>query len=69
MDKALVIKHFGSQSAAARALGITKAAVSHWGAVVPEGIAYKLQVMTGGMLRVDPMAYSKSSSPQPDHAA
>ncbi len=52
------LKHFGGNRAAvARALGITRGAVSLWGKVVPEGSAYKLQVLTGGVLQVDPRAY------------
>jgi transcriptional repressor of cell division inhibition gene dicB len=58
MLKVDVLTHFGSQRAAAKALGISIAAVSGWGDVVPEGSAYKLQVITGGVLRVDPALYA-----------
>lgn len=57
MRKADAIGHFGSGQAVAEALGITKGAVSQWGDVVPEGSAYKLQVITGGKLRVDQSMY------------
>jgi transcriptional regulator with XRE-family HTH domain len=60
MKKDDVIRHFGgTQVKVAEALGITKSAVSQWPETVPEGIAYKLQVITGGMLRVDPAVYEK----------
>jgi hypothetical protein len=57
MRKADVIKHFGTPSAAAEALDISVAAVSSWGEIVPEGSAYKLQVITGGVLKVNPKLY------------
>jgi DNA-binding transcriptional regulator YdaS (Cro superfamily) len=57
MYKADAVRHFGSQIAVARALGITKGAVSLWGNVVPEGSAYKLESVTGGALKVDPTLY------------
>ena len=51
------IKHYGSRAAIALALGISRAAVSKWGPFVPEGSAYKLESITGGVLRVDPKLY------------
>jgi len=59
MRKADLIKHFGSGVAAAKALEVTKSAVSQWGDVIPEGMAYKAQIVTGGALRVDPSLYPK----------
>jgi hypothetical protein len=59
MKKADVVKHFGNESAAAGALDVTKQAVNGWGEIVPEGIAYKAQVITGGALKVDPAIYRK----------
>ena len=59
MKKADVISHFGTESAVAEALEISRQAVNKWPDVVPEGIAYKLQVLTAGHLRVDPAAYRK----------
>lgn len=55
-----LVSHFGSKIAVARALGITKAAVSNWGELVPEGTAYKAQVVTGGALQVNPDHYTNS---------
>jgi len=67
MRKEDVLRHFGGDSSSqvktAAALGITKSAVSQWGEVIPEGMAYKIQVMTAGVLRVDPALYEKPESP------
>lgn len=57
MQKQTAIDHFGSASKLADALGITDSAVSLWGNVIPEGSAYKLQVITGGALQVDQSMY------------
>lgn len=57
MRTAIAIKHYGSQAALARALNITRSAVSQWGPIVPEGAAYKLQSLTDGKLKVDPAVY------------
>jgi hypothetical protein len=69
MLKTDVLKHFDpehkSLQATAEALGITKSAVSQWGEVIPEGVAYKLQVMTAGVLRVDPAFYQREEHPRP----
>jgi hypothetical protein len=59
MLKTTVIAHFGTQTAVARALGITKGAISLWGDVIPEGRAYQVQAVTGGKLRVDAALYPK----------
>lgn len=60
MKTADVVRHFGNRVKTAKALGVTKSAVSQWGEVVPERIAYKTQIITGGALRVDPSVYSSS---------
>ena len=66
MRKSDVIAHFGgTQTKVAEALGITKSAVSQWPDVIPEGMAYKLQVITAGMLRVDPSLYVRHDEPRP----
>lgn len=67
MKKSDVVKHFGSQSAVARELGIGKAAVSKWDDLVPRPWAAELHVRTRGKLRFDPRKYtdlSKSESPR-----
>lgn len=57
MQKQAAIDHFGSASKLADALGISDSAVSLWDEVIPEGSAYKLQVITGGALQVDQSMY------------
>lgn len=59
MRKELVIAHFGTASAVAEKLEISRQAVSSWGNIIPEGMAYKIQVITAGVLSVDPNAYRK----------
>jgi transcriptional repressor of cell division inhibition gene dicB len=63
------IKHFKSAANVARALGISRAAVTKWGDLIPEGSAYKLESLSGGALRVDPSLYTKGSSEQRDSEA
>jgi transcriptional repressor of cell division inhibition gene dicB len=63
MLKSDVIKHFGGQGATARALGITKGAVSQWPDIVPRGSAYQVEVITAGKLRVDPAIYVAKKNP------
>lgn len=59
MLKQTAVKHFGSGAALARALGRTQQAVDAWDEVVPEGMAYKIQVITRGRVRVDVSLYGK----------
>lgn len=51
------VKHFGSRSAVARALGIKKAAVCKWGARVPPLRAQQIHALTAGDLPFDPADY------------
>lgn len=69
MLKSDVIAYFKSQQAVARALGVTKSAVSLWKQVIPEGRAYQIESLTRRALRVDPEVYAKSSSHSPRGAA
>lgn len=51
-----VVKHYGSQSAAARALGYTRATISHWvrkSKKVPYPVQYLIQHRTGGALKAE----------------
>jgi transcriptional repressor of cell division inhibition gene dicB len=63
MLKTDVIAHFGSVKATCKALGITKAAVSAWKDIIPVGSAYKTQVITGGILQVNPNLYPPKKKP------
>lgn len=60
MLKSTVLAHFGSGVAAARAIGLTKSAVSQWGEQVPLDKALKLQAVTKGALSVDMADYQLS---------
>lgn len=51
------VRHFGTKTQVAKALGLGKQAVSEWGEIVPKGRAYELQAITGGLLRVRPDLY------------
>ncbi len=53
MQKADVIKHFGSVGAVAAALRIKSAAVSQWPEVIPPLRAYEIERITKGALRVN----------------
>lgn len=59
MLKETAIAHFGGAAELARAIDRTPSAVGEWPDIVPEGMAYKIQVITGGLLRVDPTLYKK----------
>lgn len=52
-------QHFGNRRKLAEALGITSQAVSQWAkrGQIPEGMAYKLEVITHGALKVNPADY------------
>lgn len=58
MEKKAVLKYFGGVVATAKALGIKHQAVSQWTDPIPEGSAYKVQVVSKGKLKVDPSAYA-----------
>jgi DNA-binding transcriptional regulator YdaS (Cro superfamily) len=63
MFKSDVVAHFHTQVAAARALGISEAAVSFWAddKPIPKGRAYQLEVITGGALTVDASLYETAA--------
>lgn len=69
MRKTDVIKHFGSVIEVARALQISRAAVSKWPPVIPEGSAYKVESITKGKLKVDPGAYPPLTKEPQAHCA
>ena len=48
------IEYFGTQAKLAKALNITKGAVSQWGDNVPAHRALQLEKLTGGALRAEP---------------
>lgn len=58
MLKKDVIKHYQTQDKIAAALGISEAAVSKWGEVVPLLRAYQLQAITRGKLQMNEGLYA-----------
>lgn len=54
MDMKQVVTYFGSQAAAARALGIRQASVSEWTRRVPPLRQLQIERITQGRLRADP---------------
>lgn len=57
MRKDKVIAEYGSQAAVARALGIKQPSVSEWPDRIPELSAIKLDRLTNGKLKYDPLVY------------
>lgn len=57
MYKTDVLGHFKTGTAVARAIGVTKSAVSQWKDIIPEAMAYRVQAATRGKLKVDPSLY------------
>lgn len=51
-----LIAHFGSQTAAAKAIGTSLQVVSAWKRKgrIPPGRQYEIQILTGGQLRAGP---------------
>ena len=51
------VEFYGGKKKLAEALGISPGAVSHWVEAneIPEGQQYKLQALTKGKLKVDPV--------------
>jgi DNA-binding transcriptional regulator YdaS (Cro superfamily) len=63
MRKSTVLKHYETAVAVARALGISEAAVSQWGELVPPITAKRIARLNPGVpeLRFDPRLYRHSS--------
>jgi predicted transcriptional regulator len=59
MRKADVIAHFGTQTAAAKALGVTKSAVNQWkdDRPIPLNCAIKAQAISNGVLKLNLSLY------------
>ena len=58
------ITHFGTTIAVASALEISQPAVSHWGEIIPEKQAFRLDRLTGGKLVYNPDLYRTAQSAQ-----
>lgn len=59
MNTTEAIKHFGSKTKLAAALGIYPSAVTQWGEEVPTARQYQIQVLTKGKLKASPAAEVK----------
>lgn len=53
------VAHFKTKAEIARALGISAAAVTQWGEMVPFESAYRLFLATRGELVFDPRVYDR----------
>lgn len=69
MDVATAAAHFGSRTRLASALGISPAAVSQWGSIVPTLRQYQLERLTGGALKADPFKAEKVSPQVSDESS
>jgi transcriptional repressor of cell division inhibition gene dicB len=54
-----VVKFFGTKADAARALNLTRGAITNWGKVVPESSVWRVEQATGGKLKGNLSFYSK----------
>ncbi|HEM6698762.1 TPA: hypothetical protein U2Q37_000434 [Citrobacter amalonaticus] len=63
MLKQDLINYFGTATAAAKALGVSKSTVSLWKNVVPWQYALLAEKQTNGALVYDSKAYCKASDP------
>lgn len=61
MKKLEVIAYFGGVTNTAKALGISKAAVSLWREDIPYGRACQVQLVSKGQLKVEPVEHVKPS--------
>lgn len=70
MRTADVLNLFGGNSAATKALGLkSTGTISNWGPIVPRGMAFELQHITGGLLSVDLSCYKPEARDNPEKLA
>ena len=69
MLKNTAVGHFGSQAEVAKKLNISRTAVCHWGEVIPEKQAGRLERLTGGALNFEESHYQTDQIAQPVEAA
>lgn len=63
MLKEEAIKHYGSQSALARALGIAQASVAGWSEYPPDGRQLQIEKITKGKLKAEPGCLERLLNP------
>lgn len=56
----------GDVLATARMLGVGSGTICNWGDTVPRGVAFELQQVTGGLLKVDLSAYEPHKRDSPE---
>ncbi len=61
MFKQQLIEHFGTATAAAKALGVSKSTVSLWKETVPWKYALLAEKKTNGVIKYDPAAYKNTN--------
>ena len=57
-----VVKFFGSKAEAARAIGVTRGAITNWGDVVPESSVWRVERASKGKLKGNLEFYQKLSA-------
>ena len=62
MFKQTLIDHFGTTTAAAKALGVSKSTVSLWKQSVPWKYALLSEKLTNKAIKYDPAAYQKPNA-------
>jgi hypothetical protein len=65
MKKSDVKNHYHTYENVARVIGVSPAAVSNWGEIIPEGWAYKIQHLTSYALRVNEADYPRKPNALP----
>lgn len=68
MYKSAALAFYKKPAAIARALKISRSAVTQWPDIVPEASALKLEKLTGGALRVQPELYEPAPLEAPSAA-
>lgn len=63
MQKTDAIEFFGSKTKLAKAAGVSQAAVSRWGEIIPERRAARLADITRGALKYDRTLYINEQQP------
>lgn len=62
-----LIDFFGSNTAATKALGLgSSGTISNWGEIVPRGMAFEIQHLTEGLLKVDLSCYKPVKRDTPE---
>ncbi|MDP9705523.1 MULTISPECIES: Cro/CI family transcriptional regulator [Rahnella] len=62
MFKQDLVAHFGTATAAAKALGVSKSTVSLWKDIVPWQYALLAEKATNGAIKYDPTQYEKTTT-------